>query len=53
LEDKDMMYQGQIKNRIYRTMPLIPQHAIVFLKGIYAGMITLLMGLTVLIALTF
>jgi hypothetical protein len=53
LEDKDMMYQGQIKNHIYRTMPLIPQHAIVFLKGIYAGMITLLMGLTVLIALTF
>jgi hypothetical protein len=47
------MYQGQIKNRIYRTKPLIPEHAIVFIKGLYAGMITLLMGLTVLIALTF
>ena len=47
------MYQGQIRNRIYRTRPLIPENAVVFIKGIYAGMITLLMGLTGLIALTF
>jgi len=47
------MYQGQIKNKIYRTRPLIPENAVVFLKGLYVGMVSLMIGLTVLIALTF
>lgn len=48
-----MMYQGQIKNKIYRTNPLLPESFIVFFKGIYVGMVSLMIGLTVLIALTF
>lgn len=48
-----MMYQGKIQNKIYRTSPLLPESFIVFFKGIYVGMVSLMIGLTVLIALTF
>ena len=53
LEDNDMMYQGKIQNRIYRTRPLLPESFLVFFKGMYVGMVSLMIGLTVLIALTF